>query len=465
MNRLCLIAFLFSSVPLPLSAAPKPNVLFIAVDDLRPELASFGADQMVTPNIDALMDRGVRFERAYCMVPTCGASRAALMTGIRPTRERFKSYQTRASDDAPGVTTLNMHFKKHGYTTISLGKVFHDASDCIEGWSEKPWRPKAKTYATQAANAAVKEVSRGRRRGPSWEDGGDVSDEFYGDGQVANEAIARLKKLAREQEPFFLAVGFTKPHLPFVAPGRHYSKYPVDSIKVPANYFPPKDAPPGAVHSSGELRAYSDIQKKGVLPEDKAKELIRGYYAATSYTDANIGRLMAAFDELGLGKNTVIVFWGDHGWNLGEHTMWCKHSCFETSLRSPLFFAAPDGSGVVAESSSPSLTEFIDIYPTLCDLSGIPKPDHLEGKSLLPVLKDPKASARNSAISRFGTGDTIRTDRYRYTVYAAPKGGKAGHMLYDHREDPGENVNVADDPAYADIVAELKRKLEAGKGR
>ena len=465
MIRRLLFACLVVVGLLPAGAAERPNVLFIAVDDLRPELASFGAGHMVTPHIDALMDRGVRFERAYCMVPTCGASRAALMTGIRPTRQRFKSYKTRASDDAPGITTLNTHFKDHGYTTVSLGKVFHDSGDCAEGWSEKPWKPKAETYATEAARGAVREVSRGRRRGPSWEDGGDVPDDFYGDGKIANEAIARLRKLAAAEKPFFLAVGFTKPHLPFVAPGRHFSSYPLDSIQLPDNYFPPKGAPSGAVHGSGELRAYSDIPKDRVLPEAKAKELIRGYYAAASYTDANIGRMMAVFDELGLGKNTVIVLWGDHGWNLGEHTMWCKHSCFETSLRSPLFFSAPDGFGVAAGSASASLVEFIDLYPTLCDLGGIPKPDHLEGVSLLPVLRDPRKQVKGAAISRFGTGDTIRTERYRYTVFSAHKGSPAGHMLYDHRTDPGENLNIADDPENGALVKELRRKLEEGMGR
>tara|TARA_R110002096_G_scaffold42144_13_gene113769 strand:- start:2979 stop:4379 length:1401 start_codon:yes stop_codon:yes gene_type:complete len=449
-----------------IAAAEKPNVLFLAVDDLRPELASFGAKQMLTPNVDALMRRGVRFERAYCMVPTCGASRAALMSGLRPSPSRFTSYLTRASKDAPGVTTLNTHFKNHSYYTVSLGKIFHHPDDNVQGWSEKPWRPQAQAYATDEANAARVRDAKGRSRGPSWENGGEVPDDFYGDGKTADQAIAQLHKLAGQDEPFFLAVGFFKPHLPFVAPGRHYEPYPADSIQMPDNYFPPKNAPPGAVHNSGELRAYSDIPKKGVLPEAKARELIRGYYAATSYTDACIGRVMAAFDELELGENTIVVLWGDHGWNLGEHTLWCKHSCFETSVRAPLFFAAPKSSGLADNAATPALTEFIDVYPTLCDLAGIPKPDHLQGTSLVPILQQPEnASVKDAAISRFGHGDTIRTDRYRYTVYAKAKNRVAGHMLYDHETDPGENVNVADDPAYAEIVRELAAKLEAGRGK
>ena len=446
-------------------ASDQLNVLFIAVDDLRPEISSFGADKMVTPHFDRLAKRGVRFDRAFCMVPTCGASRASLMSGIRPARDRFKSYLARASEDVPGVTTLNTHFKNHGYTTVSLGKVFHHSDDNDAGWSEKPWRPKAPSYVTDAAIASVVKDKKGRGRGPSWEDGGDVPDDTYADGQLANHAIKKLRALSAKDEPFFLAVGFVKPHLPFVAPGRYFENYPVSGVTMPDNYFPPKGAPARAVHNSGELRAYSDIPKKGVLPESKAIELIRGYHAATSYTDAQLGRLLVAFDELGLAENTLIVLWGDHGWNLGEHTMWCKHSCFETSVRAPLIFAAPESLGIRTGAATKSIAEFIDIYPTLCDLARLPKPEHLQGESLVAVLKDPTASVKTEAISRFGPGDTIRTEQYRYSVYRDGKGEQTGHMLYDHLIDPGENLNVADDPAYAKVVTDLAKRLEAGMGR
>ena len=440
----------------------RPNVLFIAVDDLRPEIASFGADQMVTPNIDRLAKRGVRFDRAYCMVPTCGASRASLMTGVRPARDRFITYTSRADQEAAGVTTLNTHFKANGYRTLSLGKVFHHPADSLDGWSERPRRPSAKRYVTSAAlNAQVKD-KKGRTRGPSWEDGGDVPDETYTDGVIANEAIERLRELAQQPEqPFFFAVGFTKPHLPFVAPGRYFEKYPASDVRLPENYFPPKNAPSGAVHNSGELRAYSDIPRTGLLSEDKARELIRGYRAATSYTDANLGRVLEAFDELGLAENTIIVLWGDHGWNLGEHTLWCKHSCFETSLHSPLIFVAPDSMKFTSGTASSSLVEFIDIYPTLCELAGLPLPGHLQGHSLTAIMKDPSSGVKDQAVSRFGSGDTIRTDRYRYTQYRSKNGQVTGHMLYDHQQDPGENTNVADEVAYTDVVTSLADKLQA----
>ena len=205
------------------------------------------------------------------------------------------------------------------------------------------------------------------------------------------------------------------------------------------------------------------FRKKGVLPASKALELIRGYRAATSYTDAHIGKLLDAFDTLKLADNTIIVLWGDHGWNLGEHTMWCKHS-FETSLRSPLIFAAPESFGFKSGVPTKSLAEFIDVYPTLCDLAKLPHPEHLMGTSLVPILKDPSASVKHEAISRFGEGDTIRTNQFRYTMYRDKKGQLTGEMLYDHDKDPGENLNVADDPAYSGIVTDLLTRLKAGMG-
>ena len=447
-------------------AKDRPNILFIAVDDLRPEMTSFGAENVVTPNLDRLAKRGVRFDRAYCMVPTCGASRAALMTGIRPAKDRFTTFTSRADKDAPGVNTLNTHFKNHGYRTYSLGKVFHNPADSKNGWSEPPSRPRAKTYATPESISATRKNKKGKSRGPSWENGGDVSDDTYTDGVIASQAVEKLRELAAQPEtPFFFAVGFMKPHLPFVAPGKYFDKYPASEVQLPSNYFPPKDAPKGAVHNSGELRAYSDIPKKGVVPETKARELIRGYHAATSYTDSHIGRLLDVFDELNLSKNTIIVLWGDHGWNLGEHTLWCKHSCFETSLRSPLIFVTPKSMNLQSGGATTSLVEFIDIYPTLCELADIPSPSHLDGKSLMPILQDTHSKIKEHAISRFNNGDTIRTDRYRYTVYRNKAGKVTGQMLFDHSKDPNENVNVAEETSYAAIVEKLGSKLNSSMGK
>ena len=443
--------------------AARPNVLFIAVDDLRPEILSFGRDTMVTPHIDRLVKTGVGFERAYCMVPTCGASRASLFTGIRPARNRFVSYTARADKDAPGITTLNTHFKNHGYHTASLGKILHFPADNEHGWSEAPWRPKAETYALAASKGGGRKRN-GKTRGKPYE-AADVPDDFYADGKTAGEAIARMKRLAKANQPFFLAVGFLKPHLPFVAPQKYWDLYPAKSISLPDNYYPPKYAPEIAIHNSGELRSYAGVPAKGPVSDEMALSMIRGYRACVSYADAQIGRLLDALEELKLDRNTIVVLWGDHGWNLGEHTLWCKHSCFETSMNAPLVFRAPSLTGSQAGRNTTALAEFIDIYPTLCDLAGIPKPAHLHGASLVPVLTGTKASVKSAAIGRFVAGDTIRTDRYRLTLYRDKRGNVTDRMLYDHQTDPHENLNIARLPENAALVARLSRQLLSEMGR
>ena len=461
-----ILSLLFSDIG---SSGERANVLFIAVDDLRPQLACYGKPFMKSPNLDALAKRGVLFERAYCMVPTCGASRASLMTGIRPHPRRFVSYTARADEDAPGIVTLNDHFKRNGYETISLGKVFHNVNDHAEGWSEKPWRPTGQDYRNpaEAASAARQHDKKypdrkKKARGPAFESA-NVPDEEYRDGQVATKAIEYLKQLSADPDgsPFFLAVGFFKPHLPFVAPQKYWDMYEHEAIDLPENYWAPKNAPEEAVHSSGELRAYAGIPPTSPVDRETARQLIHGYYACVSFTDAQIGRVLAALDRSGQANNTIIVLWGDHGWQLGEHGMWNKHSCFETSMHAPLIIVPPRDSGVNAGARVSALTEFIDIYPTLCDLSGITLPSHLEGQSLVPLMKDPSGPGKPFAVGRFGAGDTIRSDHHRYSEYHANRGiGKlTGRMLYDHRVDPDENTNVAEDSANQGIVETIATEL------
>ena len=447
-------------------AAPseKPNVLFIAVDDLRPQLGCYGQPGMNSPGIDRLASRGVVFNRAYCMVPTCGASRASLMTGIRPARNRFVNYLTYAEKDAPGVTTLNTHFKNNGYYTMSLGKVFHHPTDNDEGWSEKPWRPSSPTYA-KAENAIPDAHKReGRRRGMPFE-AGDVADDFYRDGQLTGHALETLRGLTQKDQPFFLAVGYFKPHLPFVSPTPYWDRYDFQRVLLPDTYHRPKNAPDAAIHTWGELRAYARVPAKGPMEDEFARRLIQGYYACVSYTDAQIGRLLDEIDRLGIADDTIIVLWGDHGWNLGEHTLWCKHCCFETSMRAPLIVVAPMLQGVDTGATTDGLTEFIDIYPSLCDLAGLPQPEHLEGTSFVPLLKETDRPWKESAIGRYRQGDTIRTDRYRFTRYTDSGGKETARMLYDHRADPGEDNNVAEDPANAELVRRLTAELTAGMGK
>lgn len=452
-----------------------PNVLFIAVDDLRPQLACYGKDFMKTPNFDVLAKRSVLFERSYCMVPTCGASRASLMTGVRPTPRRFVSYTARADREAPQAITMNTHFKNNGYTTISLGKVFHFRDDNLAGWSEAPWRPTARQYRDEAAERRAirrhkaRYPNRKKVRGHAFESF-DAPDSEYADAQTASKAIEHLKKFGDSKEPFFLAVGFMKPHLPFCAPKRYWDLYDHDTIDLPENYGPPEGAPEGAVHSSGELRAYSGIPPKGPVDRDTARQLIHGYYACVSFIDAQLGRLLDTLDETGLADHTIIVLWGDHGWQLGEHGMWNKHSCFETSMHAPLFVSAPPSVAASTGAIQPgtrtrALTEFIDIYPSLCELAGLRPPTHLEGESFVPLMKDPSLPGKPLAVGRFGSGDTVRTDHYRYSEYRAQRGsGKLqGRMLYDHREDPDENTNVADE--QSSTATALAQDLNQTKGR
>lgn len=456
---LCLIVLLASGLT---KAADRPNVLFIAVDDLRPELACYGKQHIHSPNIDRLAASGVLFERAYCMVPTCGASRASLMTGIRPTRNRFVSYQTIAQNDAPGITTMNTQFKKNGYFTASLGKVFHNATDNAKGWSEPVWRTKGIPWYQQSENHELHEKRQkqgSRKRGPVWESA-DVPDNAYADGVIAERAIVDLRRLKDREEPFFLAVGFLKPHLPFIAPKKYWDLYDHEKIQVPDNYRVPKDAPKESIHSSGEMRAYAGIPSKGPVSEETARNLIHGYYACVSYADAQIGKLLDELDRLNISNNTIVVLWGDHGWNLGEHTLWCKHSCYETSMQIPLVVRAP---GINGGQRRSHLVETIDLYPTLCELTGTSLPMHLEGRSLAELMRSPSADWKDAAVGRFQNGDTIRTDSFRFTEYTDKKGKLVSRMLYDHSDDLNENVNVSG--SRKTLAVELTGELHTRMGR
>lgn len=456
-KRLILAVFLFSlllTCPAVSRAADAPNVLFIAVDDLRCELGCYGHEIVKSPNIDRLAASGTVFERAYCMVAVCGASRASMMTGIRPSKSRFTSYLTRASEDTPNAKTLNTYFKERGYTTMNNGKMFHHADDNNDGWSIPAWRPHGIASFKLPENVkAIRET--GKIRGVPYECA-DVPDNAYADGATADKSIADMRQLAAGDKPFFLAVGFLKPHLPFCAPKKYWDLYDEDDIKLPENYrYVPKDSPSAAVHNFGELRAYIGVPAKGPVSDEMAHNLIHGYYACVSYTDAQIGRLLDELERLGIADNTIVVLWGDHGWNLGEHTMWCKHCVFENSMHAPLLVRAPG----MKPGRTDAPVEFIDVYPTLCQLSGGSPFDQLQGQSLVPLLKDAQAEWKPAAIGRFGAGDTIRTDRYRYSEFHDRKGNSMGRMLYDHKTDPRENVNISEHPEMKEIVERLSKEL------
>jgi iduronate 2-sulfatase len=390
------------------------------------------------------------------------------MTGVRPASNRFVNYLAWAEKDAPGAKTINTHFKENGYSTISIGKIFHHAADNLQGWSEAPWRPRG-SLATQYNNPENLKTHKENQskdskpnRGPAFE-AGLVEDSSYPDGKIAERAIEQLASFENKETPFFLAVGFLKPHLPFNCPKKYWDLYDPESIQLPENYYPPKDAPEGAVHNFGELRSYHGIPPNGILKPALARQLIQGYYACVSYTDAQIGKILDALEASGKADNTIIILWGDHGWNLGEHTMWCKHSCFEVSLHAPLIISSPQFKGGQRASA---LTEFIDIYPTLCELTNLPQPSHLDGKSVVPLMRNPAAPWPQMAISRYKNGDSIRTDTYRFTQYSDSDGHAISQMLYDHNNDPHENTNIIKKGnETAASTTDLLDQLKKHKGR
>ncbi|TRX62225.1 sulfatase [Fulvivirga sp. M361] len=460
-----IVAFGFSCQSQPeVEEQKKPNVLFIAVDDLRPMLGVYGDLNIKTPNIDRLASMGTMFEKAYCNVPVCGASRASLLTGLRPTRRRFLDYDTWAEKDAPGVTSLPAHFKKNGYFTASLGKIFHFADDMAkESWSVDPWR------ASYVRSNGKKSISRhyllpenqqldargNGLRGPSYEQV-NVPDSAYFDGQIAKRAIKKLNEFSQADTSFFLAVGFHKPHLPFNAPKKYWDMYPEEAISLAQNSFWPQDAPLEGWYGTGELRKYHGVPSEGPVPDSLAMKLVRGYKACVSYVDAQVGELLQTLESTGLDKNTIIVLWGDHGYLLGEHKLWCKHITFEKALHVPLLINAP---GYQPGQRTQQLAEYVDLYPTLCDLAGLDQPEHLEGTSLVSLLNNPEGTGKEFITSRYLNMEAIKTDKFLYTEWIDSAGNVENRMLYDHTKDPDENVNVAEQNQYEKIVYELSQKL------
>ncbi len=444
----------------------RPNVLFIAVDDLRPELNSFGASHIHSPNIDRIAKMGMVFERAYCQQAVCSPSRSSLMTGTRPDSTKVWDLVTHFRAAEPNIVTLPEHFRKNGYFVQGMGKIYHPGYDDPQSWSV-PWQtPKAPTYAKISTPEVADDDAQKSKGGPAFE-AGDVADDFYKDGMVAGLAVATLKTLAKKPEPFFLAVGFAKPHLPFVAPKKYWDMYDTAKIELAPNPYHAEDAPEYALTNSNELRNYFGIPAKGPMPEALARQLKHGYYASVSYTDAQVGKVLDELERQGLTKNTIIVLWGDHGWKLGEHGEWAKHSNVENDTNAPLLVAAPGMKA--AGKHSRALVEFVDIFPTLADLAGLSLPGHLEGVSFAPLLDAPERKWKSAAFSQYPRGKqrmgySMRTDRYRLTVWV--QRGNRSQVdfveLYDHQTDPQENTNIARRPANAELVLQLMAQWKAG---
>ena len=427
-------------------AASRYNVLFITMDDLRPMLGCYGHPEMHTPNIDAIAERGTLFNRAYCQFPVCNPSRASVLTGLRPDTVGVYDNPTDFREVLPEAVTLPQHFKAHGYHTRSVGKIAHGAAAWKDelSWSTPIWRQRWK--------AIDKSTS------PSWQ-ALDVTDDELEDGKIANAAIQVLNEIKERQ--FFLAVGFNKPHLPFYAPSKYFEHYTPQDFRLPVDSTLPLNAPTLASNPKW-LKAYQDIPHNPPLPDGLTLELTRAYAANVSYVDALVGRVLTQLDTLGLAQNTVIVFWGDHGFHLGEHGCWRKNTLFEVSLRSPLIVSTPEQTPRAA--SSDALVELVDIFPTLCDICQLPAPAELEGSTLVPLLEEPTRPWKPAVFSQLkrGTinGYSVRTARYRYTEWGS--NGRRGKELYDYYKDPHETQNIANLPQNAELIAHLSERLRAG---
>ena len=520
MNRLSflMVPIFFCSVMLPAQEKKPFNILFIAVDDLRPDIGAYGNKLVKTPNIDRLAAMGTIFRRNYCQQAVCGPTRASIMTGMRPDFTKIWDLKTQMRDMNPDILTLPQHLIQQGYLTMGAGKIYHPTSALNKidplSWNTPYIEAKPADYALgkPATGGYVKPENKAlfvqkknqpkgeeedadlgstKKTGPSVE-AMDVPDHAYEDGVLALKVKEQLIKLNGSDKPFFMAVGFHKPHLPFIAPQKYWDLYKREALPLAAFQEHAEKSPELAYHQSGELRNYPDIpphvQHQGAgnhirLATEKQRELLHGYYAAISYTDAQVGILLNTLDSLGTLENTIIVLWGDHGWHLGDHDMWNKHSNFEQATRSPLIIAAPG----IKSGKTDALSEHLDIFPTICDLAGVAVPAHLQGKSLKPVMAGSKSIVKDYAVSQYPRslpkaemiqagfnkakmmGYSLRSDRYRLTVWmndftsAQPYDEKKLYAteLYDYRKDPLEKKNVAGDPTFTSIKDQLFEEMKA----
>lgn len=486
----------------------KKNILFIAVDDLKPLLNSYGESQMITPNFDRLAKMGVSFTNAHVQYAVCGPSRASVMTGTYPDRTKVWDLHTNFRESAPELISMPEYLISQGYETTAVGKIYHKGSSSPghdgKSWSinhklakdeDYPEKYGAPAYGfyqnpeTKKRMEALTEEAKSKgktkngqirsyvlkRFRPSTEMA-DVDDNAYMDGVYTEIAIKKLDRLMKTGKPWFLGVGYQRPHLPFVAPKKYWDLYDRDKVKLAEFQQLAEGTPMLAYHSFGELRAYSDIDDNynigDIINEDKQRELVHGYMAAVSYIDAQLGILLDTLESKGILDDTVIVLWGDHGWHLGDHTEWCKHSNFEQATRIPFMFAGP---GVSKDQKVDNPVALLDLFPTVFELANVPQSPQEEGKSLVPLLdNDANTTITEDAVfHQYARGKrmgySIRTDKYRYTEwhdndYRSYKPYKEENIiareLYDYDKDPLETKNHVEDPEYKAIVTQLKAKLK-----
>ena len=439
----------------------KQNILFISIDDFRPKISSYGETKMITPNIDKLASEGLQFNNAYTNIAVCGASRASLMTGIRPSLNRFNDFSTRAQVDTPQAISLNQLFMDNGYETISYGKIYHHSDDFQQHWSEKDKGQIQSDFQDPKSIERVNNAEKGEygNKNLTYEYP-DVDDYAYNDGKITKKAVNKLKLLKETNQPFFMAVGYVSPPLPFIQPKKYWDMYDHDSIQLADNSYQPENSPFIAIeaqHNSAELRKnYLDIPAQGKLDDDLARNLIHGYYASVSYMDALIGELIKELDDLGLRDNTTIILWSDHGYFLGEHGFWCKHSTFHEAVKIPFIMSSP---GYAKNQITDSFTELVDVYPTLCELANITPPTYIHGKSLTPVLKNPSIQLKDEIYTRYKQGEAVIDANYSYTEFYRGK-TYVGNMMYDMKTDLKQNIDISKTPANAKLVKMYSQKLK-----
>ena len=467
MNRILILELVTALGFAAVQAAQKPNVLLILVDDLKPAMGCYGDNAAITPNMDALARRGMRFDMAYCNQAVCAPSRFTLMLGAHSTSTGLYGLGSHLRKAYPGAVTMPQHFAKHGYRTESLGKVFHighgNQGD-PESFSVPHFHDKVIEYldpeSTDGGKLTREEALftnqklgqiRSLPRGAAYESPM-ANDADYADGRVADETVKRLKaakqRLAKDDTPFFITAGFVRPHLPFSAPKKYWDMHDPAKLPMPVNKAFPKDAPKVALKRGGEIAAFKPVPSNGEIDEELTRKLIHGYYASTSYVDAQIGKVTRTLEELGLAKDTIVVLWGDHGWHLGDLSIWTKHTNFEQANRIPIIIVAP---GLAKPGSvTRQLAETVDIFPTLSELAGLPAskgPQPIDGVSLVPVLKNPNARVRDHAFHAYPRGKklgrAIRTQRYRLVEWKnhSDLNAVVDYELYDYKADPWETQN------------------------
>ena len=468
----------------------KPNILFIAVDDLRPTIGCYGDALAVTPNIDKLSSQGVQFNRAYCQVAVCNPSRASLMTGLRPDTLGVWTLPIHFREAKPDAVTLPQWLRKYGYTAVSHGKIYHNPTPDPQSWSE-PIRKRPKLpYAYPDGTRDLVRDEMAKLPKDDWRKNNlralasaapDLPDNQLLDGAQTDMCIEDLRRLAKADKPFFLAMGFIRPHLSFVAPKKYWDLYDAKQLPSLSGQQRPNGAPEYALHNNSEFSHYVDLidmprpWDEGELSAEASQKLVHGYHACVSYIDAQIGRLLAALEEEGIANNTIVMLWSDHGYKLGEYRGWGKMTNYEIDTRVPLIISVPGTSKTKGQATN-SVVELLDIYPTICELAGIDLPDFVEGKSLVPLLDDTTAQVHAAAVSQYYRrhkgaeymGYTLRTENYRYVEWRDFSTGEiTAKELYKHSASELDNVpslvesqNIAD-TVQPELLTELSNLLQA----